>query len=57
MRIKLDGDDIAEIVKEHIEAKYAKPGVVVEVDVPYISGGVTVDFTRAPVPAPEAPTP
>lgn len=55
MRIKLDSDDLAEIVKEHIEAKYAKPGTVVDVEVGYISGGVSVEIKAPPKPAPEAP--
>lgn len=48
MKIKLNGDEIGELVKEAIEQKYAKPGSTVTVDVPYISGGVTVEITAPP---------
>lgn len=55
MRIRLDSDEIGEIVKEHIEGKFAKPGSIIKVDVPYISGGVTVEITAQP--KVEAPAP
>lgn len=60
MRIKLNTDEVAEILKTHIEERYAKPGSVVEVEHFYISGGVDVTITAPPKvvePAPSEPNP